>query len=160
MNLANNSQDKTGQQLDPLRTHDLPTQDAMSEFMKTGWAADEEEIISAHPVTAYTKLRREKLSKKYLGKRLIFPAGCLKVRSNDTDYPFRAHSAFAWITGIVAADTVPDSVFIMEPAGDGHEPYLFVHPRSSRESFIKTPDMVSFGLVRDYLLIKLRVSIR
>ena len=49
MNLANNSQDKTGQQLDPLRTHDLPTQDAMSEFMKTGWAADEEEIISAHP---------------------------------------------------------------------------------------------------------------
>ena len=134
MNLANNSQDKTGQQLDPLRTHDLPTQDAMSEFMKTGWAADEEEIISAHPVTAYTKLRREKLSKKYLGKRLIFPAGCLKVRSNDTDYPFRAHSAFAWITGIVAADTVPDSVFIMEPAGDGHEPYLFVHPRSSRES--------------------------
>ena len=134
MNLANNSQDKTGQQLDPLRTHDLPTQDAMSEFMKTGWAADEEEIISAHPVTAYTKLRREKLSKKYLGKRLIFPAGSLKVRSNDTDYSFRAHSAFAWITGVIASDTVPDSVFIMEPAGDGHEPYLFVHPRSSRES--------------------------
>ena len=134
MNLANNSQDKSGQQIDPLRTHDLPTQDAMSEFMKTGWAADEEEIISAHPVTAYTKLRREKLSKKYLGKRLIFPAGCLKVRSNDTDYPFRAHSAFAWITGVIASDTVPDSVFIMEPAGDGHEPYLFVHPRSSRES--------------------------
>ena len=134
MNLANNSQDKTSQQLDPLRTHDLPTQDAMSEFMKTGWAADEEEFISAHPVTAYTKLRREKLSKKYLGKRLIFPAGSLKVRSNDTDYSFRAHSAFAWITGVIASDTVPDSVFIMEPAGDGHEPYLFVHPRSSRES--------------------------
>jgi len=134
MNLANNSQDKSGQQLDLLRTHDLPTQDAMSEFMKTGWATDEEEIISAHPVTAYTKLRRDKLSKKYLGKRLIFPAGCLKVRSNDTDYPFRAHSAFAWITGIVATDSVPDSIFIMEPAGDGHEPYLFVHPRSSRDS--------------------------
>ena len=117
-----------------LRTHDLPTQDVMSEFMKTGWAADEEEIISAHQVTAYTKLRREKLSKKYLGKRLIFPAGSLKVRSNDTDYPFRAHSAFAWITGIIATDSVPDSVFIMEPTGDGHEPYLFAHPRSSRDS--------------------------
>ena len=86
----------------------------MSEFMKTGWAASEEEIISAHPVTAFTKLRREKLSKKYPGKRLIFPAGRLKVRSNDTDYPFRAHSAFAWITGIIATDTVPDSVFIRE----------------------------------------------
>ena len=134
MNLANNSQYKTDQQIDPLRTHDLLTQDEMSEFMKTGWAADEEEIISAHPVTAFTKLRREKLSKKHLGKRLIFPAGNLKIRSNDTDYPFRAHSAFAWITGIIATDTVPDSVFIMEPTGDGHEPYLFVHPRSNRQS--------------------------
>jgi len=117
-----------------LRAHDLPTQDVMNEFMKTGWATDEEEIISAHPVTTYTMLRREKFSKKYLGKRLIFPAGSLKVRSNDTDYPFRAHSAFAWITGIIASDTVPDSVFIMEPTGDGHEPYLFVHPRSDRQS--------------------------
>jgi Xaa-Pro aminopeptidase len=134
MNIANSSQDKTDQQKHRLRTHDLPTQDAMIEFMKTGWAVNEEEIISVHPVTAFTKLRRDKLSRKYLGKRLIFPAGCLKVRSNDTDYPFRAHSAFAWITGIIATDTVPDSVFIMEPIGNGHEPYLFVHPRSNRES--------------------------
>jgi Xaa-Pro aminopeptidase len=134
MNIANSSQDKTDQQKHRLRTHDLSTQDAMIEFMKTGWAVNEEEIISVHPVTAFTKLRRDKLSRKYLGKRLIFPAGCLKVRSNDTDYPFRAHSAFAWITGIIATDTVPDSVFIMEPIGNGHEPYLFVHPRSNRES--------------------------
>jgi len=134
MNLANNSQDKTDQQSDLLRTHDLPTHDEMGEFMKTGWAASEEEIIYAHPVTAFTKLRREKLSKKIPGKRLIFPAGRLKVRNNDTDYPFRAHSAFAWVSGIVATETVPDSVFIMEPAGDGHEPYLFVHPKSSRDS--------------------------
>jgi Xaa-Pro aminopeptidase len=102
--------------------------------MKTGWAAAEEKIIPAHPVTAYSKLRRDKLSNKFLGKRLIFPAGNLKIRSNDTDYPFRAHSAFAWITGIIATDVVPDSVFIMEPTGDKHETYLFVHPRSNRES--------------------------
>ena len=117
-----------------MQTHDLSAANNILPFMKIGWAADEEEIISAHPVTAYTKLRREKLSKKYLGKRLIFPAGSLKVRSNGTDYPFRAHSAFAWITGIIATDTVPDSVFIMEPIGNRHEPYLFVHPRSNRES--------------------------
>jgi len=134
MNLASNSQDKTDQQINPLRTHDLPPPNVMNEFMKTGWAADEGELISNHPVTIYTKIRREKLSNKYPGKRLIFPAGSLKVRSNDTDYPFRAHSAFAWITGIVATDTVPDSVFIMEPKGNGHEPYLFTHPRSSRNS--------------------------
>jgi len=34
----------------------------------------------------------------------------------------------------IATDSVPDSVFIMEPAGNGHEPYLFVHPRSTRDS--------------------------
>jgi Xaa-Pro aminopeptidase len=134
MNLANNSQDKSYQNSDLLRTHDLSTNDVMSEFMKTGWAVSEEEIISAHPVTVFTKLRREKLSERYPGKRLIFPAGHLQVRSNDTDYKFRAHSAFAWITGIIATDTVPDSVFIMEPIGNGHEPYLFVHPKSNRAS--------------------------
>jgi Xaa-Pro aminopeptidase len=134
MNTAGNSQDNSEQQINLERVHDLPTADHMSEFMKKGWAVNEEIILSPHPVTAFTKLRREKFSKKYPGKRLIFPAGNLKVRSNDTDYPFRAHSAFAWITGIVATDTVPDSVFIMEPSGDQHEPLLFVHPRSSRES--------------------------
>ena len=116
------------------RNHDIDISGSFSHFMKTGWVADKAEIISAHPVTAYTNLRREKLSKKYLGKRLIFPAGSLKVRSNDTDYPFRAQSAFAWITGVIATDTVPDSVFIMEPTSNGHEPYLFVHSRSSRDS--------------------------
>jgi Xaa-Pro aminopeptidase len=119
---------------DISRTHDLPIRDVMSDFMKSGWAQNNEENISPHIVTLFTKLRREKLSNKYPGKRLIFPVGRLKVRSNDTDYPFRAHSAFAWITGIIATDIVPDSVFIMEPAGGSHEPYLFVHPRSSRES--------------------------
>jgi Xaa-Pro aminopeptidase len=134
MNSASNSQDNSEQQIKLERVHDLPTADLISEFMKTGWAVSEEIILSPHPVTAFTKLRREMFSMKYPGKRLIFPAGNLKVRSNDTDYPFRAHSAFAWITGIVATDTVPDSVFIMEPSGDQHEPLLFVHPRSSRES--------------------------
>jgi hypothetical protein len=38
MNLTNNSQDKSDKQIGLLRTHNLPTQDAISEFMKTGWA--------------------------------------------------------------------------------------------------------------------------
>jgi Xaa-Pro aminopeptidase len=120
----------------------------MSEYVKTGWAADEGEIFSAHPVTAFTKLCRETSSKKYLGKGFIFPAGSLKVRSNYTDYPFKAHSAFAWVIGVIATDTVPDSVFIVEPTDNENGPYLFVHPRSSRDSdpFYKTPDRVSFGL--------------
>ena len=117
-----------------VRTHDIPTADAMTEFMKQGWAATSLSDLTAHQSIAYTKIRREKLSKQYLGKRLIFPAGSLKVRSNDSDYQFRAHSAFSWFTGIVASDCVPDSVFVMEPTASGHEALLFIHPRSPRDN--------------------------
>lgn len=116
------------------RTHDLPVADAMSEFMKQGWAPASSLNIIAHPSTSFTKIRRINLSKNYPGVRLIIPAGSLKVRSNDTDYPFRAHSAFLWFTGITASDATPDSVFVMEPNKDGHEELLFIHPRSTREN--------------------------
>ena len=130
MNLAGNSNNGD----DQVRTHDVAIANAMSEFMKTGWEATTDLTLSAHPSIAFTKARRDRLSKKYPGVRLIFPAGGLKVRSNDTDYPFRAHSDFAWLTGIIATDCVPDSVFVMEPNTLGHEDLLFTHPRSSRDS--------------------------
>jgi len=117
-----------------VRTHDIPTADAMNEFMKQGWAPSLFSGVNAHPSIPYTNLRREKLSKKYPGIRLVFPAGSLKVRSNDSDYPFRAHSAFSWFTGIIAPDAVPDSVFVMEPNTEGHEDLLFIHPRSARDN--------------------------
>ena len=130
MNLASNSSNGD----DQVRTHDVAAANAMSEFMKTGWEAATDLNLSAHPSIAFTKTRREKISKKYPGVRLIFPAGGLKVRSNDTDYPFRAHSDFAWLTGMIATDCVPDSIFVMEPNTSGHEDLLFTHPRSSRDS--------------------------
>ena len=55
------------------RTHDIPVADAMTEFMKEGWAPSPLTGIAAHPSIPYTKLRRDKLSKQYVGKRLIFP---------------------------------------------------------------------------------------
>jgi Xaa-Pro aminopeptidase len=44
------------------------------------------------------------------------------VRANDTDYPFRAASSFAWLTG----ETVADAVLVMAPAGGGHDSTLYV----------------------------------
>ena len=117
-----------------VRTHDTPIADAMTEFMKQGWAPPTLSKITAHPSTAFTKTRRANLSKKYPGVRLVFPAGSLKTRSNDSDYPFRAHSAFSWFTGIIAPDAVPDSVFIMEPTTTGHDDLLFIRPRSARDN--------------------------
>jgi len=132
MNSANNS--NNNEEALEVRTHDIPIADAMTEFMKVGWAPSPLAGVNPHPSIPFTKIRREKLSKQYPGTRLIFPSGSLKVRSNDSDYPFRAHSAYSWFTGIVASDCVPDSLFVMEPNGSSHDALLFIHPRSPRDN--------------------------
>lgn len=117
-----------------VRSHDIPTPEALQEFMKSGWAATPLDGIVAHEVIAFARQRREQLSRIFTGMRLIFPAGSLKTRSNDTDYRFRAHSAFLYYSGITAADAVPDSVLVLEPKAEGHEALLFIHPRSPRDN--------------------------
>ena len=119
---------------DGSRKYDAANPDALAEFMKTGWAPTPLEGIVPSEAIAFCKVRIEKLSKKYPGKRIVLPAGSLKVRSSDTDYRFRAHSAFSYFTGITAGDAVPDSVFLLEPTASGHEPLLFIHPRSPRDT--------------------------
>jgi Xaa-Pro aminopeptidase len=119
---------------DGSRKYDAANPKPLADFMKTGWAPTPLEGIVPSEAIPFCKARIEKLSKKYPGKRVILPAGSLKVRSNDTDYRFRPHSAFSYFTGITGSDAVPDSVFLLEPKGDGHEALLFIHPRSSRDS--------------------------
>lgn len=129
VNLPDKSFEKEG-----IRSHDTPTPEALKEFMKSGWANSELETVVAHPVISFAAARRDKLSQLFPGTRLVFPAGALKTRSNDTDYRFRAHSAFSYYTGIGASDGVPDSVMIMEPTDTGHQALLFIHPRSPRNN--------------------------
>jgi len=119
---------------DGSRKYDAANPKPLADFMKTGWAPTPLEGIVPSEAIPFCKARIEKLSKKYPGKRIVLPAGGLKVRSNDTDYRFRPHSAFSYFTGITGSDAVPDSVFLLEPKGDGHEALLFIHPRSSRDS--------------------------
>lgn len=61
----------------------------------------------------------------------MIPAGSLKQRSNDTDYPFRAHSAFAHLTGW-ENDCEPDSVLVFEPTAEGHDVTLYFRERADR----------------------------
>ena len=68
------------------------------------------------------------------GHRLVIPAGRAAVRSNDTDYPFRAHSAFAYLTGW-GSDAVPGSVVVLTPSGDtGHTATLYFRKAAGRDS--------------------------
>ena len=117
----------------PLRPHDIPTPEPLKKFMEQGWAPSPLVGLKKSPVTPFAVARRQKLSAAFPGKRLVIPAGTFKTRSNDTDYRFRPHTTYAWLTGINGTDAVPDSVLILEPQGSGHESLLFIHPRSARE---------------------------
>ena len=133
-----------------VRNHDVPTPEALQEFMKQGWTPSPLDGITPHEVIPFSKNRRERLSKAFPGMRLVLPAGAFKTRSNDTDYRFRAHSAFSYYSGIGASDTVPDSVLVLEPRDGGHETLLFIHPRSPRtnEEFYRNARYGEFWIGR------------
>ncbi|WP_298036833.1 aminopeptidase P family protein [uncultured Microbacterium sp.] len=99
--------------------------------ISTGWAERPETIPGARAQAAFAAVRRAAVSAAFPGKRLVIEAGSLKQRSNDTDYPFRAHSAFAHLTGW-AADTEPDSVLVFEPTDAGHDVTLYFRERADR----------------------------
>ena len=97
-----------------------------------GWAERPDSMPPAREQAAYTAARRDAVSAAFPGKRLVIPAGELKQRSNDTDYPFRAHSAFSHLTGW-ASDAEPGSVLVFEPReGGGHDVTLYFRERADR----------------------------
>lgn len=114
------------------RSHDAPNAEQLVKFMAQGWAPSPLDDLRESEAAPFSAARREKLSAAYKGIRLVIPAGSFKTRSNDTDYRFRPHTAFAYLTGITATDSVPDSVLVLEPKKGGHEALLFIHPRSPR----------------------------
>jgi Xaa-Pro aminopeptidase len=63
----------------------------------------------------------------------VIPAGDFRPRSNDTDFPFRAHSAFAHLTGW-GSDAVAESVLVFDPAGEAHDITLFLRDRATRDT--------------------------
>lgn len=116
-----------------LPNRQAPFSDAFRTFIAQGWAPYPTELPERLPAADAAAERRQRLSELYTGVRLVIPAGGLKIRSNDTDYRFRPHSAFAYLTGL-GTDREPDAVLIMEPSDDGHDATLFFKPRAPRDS--------------------------
>ncbi|MDP3949391.1 aminopeptidase P family protein [Microbacterium sp.] len=120
----------------PVTNRKQPFPSGFLDTISTGWAERTESMPVARPQAAYAAARRAKVSEAFPGKRLVIEAGSLKQRSNDTDYPFRAHSAFAHLTGW-AADAEPDSVLVFEPRSSdaedaGHDVTLYFRERADR----------------------------
>ncbi len=111
-----------------------PTTAEFRDFVSRGWAPAPASTVSLAPVAPYAAARRQAVSEAFPGERLVIPAGGFKVRSNDTDYAFRPHSAFAHLSGL-GADREPDAVLVLEPLPEGgHEAVLFLRPMAGRDS--------------------------
>src|SRR3954467_8321673 len=111
-----------------------PTSAAFKEFIAQGWAPRPSQLPDRAEAAPYAAARRDAVSAAYPGERLVVPAGGLKVRSNDTDYVFRPHSAFAHLTGF-GGDQAPDAVLVLEPLPHGgHDAVLYFKPWGGRDS--------------------------
>ncbi|GAB3137659.1 aminopeptidase P family protein [Micromonospora sonneratiae] len=112
----------------------IPGSEEFRAFIASGWAGRSATPVPRAEVADYAARRRAVVSQRFPGERLVIPAGGLKVRSNDTDYPFRPHTAFAYLSGL-GANSEPDSVLVMDPKPEGgHEAVLFFRPLAPRDS--------------------------
>ncbi|MFC7595224.1 aminopeptidase P family protein [Terrabacter sp. GCM10028922] len=125
-----------------------PTTEEFRAFVASGWAPRSTEVTPRAEVADHAARRRDAVSAAFPGERIVVPAGGLKVRSNDTDYVFRPHSAFAHLTGL-GSDREPDAVLVLEPRDSngegtggadgsggtgGHEAILYFRPLADRDT--------------------------
>ncbi|MFC7406426.1 aminopeptidase P family protein [Georgenia alba] len=136
-------------------THDQPLEDrvnnrsqrpssrAFREFIADGWAPRPDALPDRSPAADHAAERRAAVGRLFPGERLVVPAGQLVTRSNDTDYRFRPHSAFAHLTG-TGTDFEPDAVLVLHPVAAGgeghgedgptHEAVLYFRPRAGKDT--------------------------
>ncbi|CAN5421927.1 aminopeptidase P family protein [soil metagenome] len=110
-----------------------PVSTTFAQYISSQWAERPDVVPAAREQASYAADRRARISAMHPGKRLILPAGAAKQRSNDTDYPYRAHSAFAHLTGW-GSDSVPDSVLVLEPTANGHDATLYLRESAGRDT--------------------------
>lgn len=110
--------------------------DELADNMQSGWADTELRGLELIEQAANTARRREELSARFPGERLVVPAGNLKTRSNDTEYPFRSSVEYTYLTG----NQTENGVLVLEPrpaqggTSEGHDATLYLLPRSNREN--------------------------
>jgi Xaa-Pro aminopeptidase len=110
-----------------------PVSSSFKDYISSQWAERTETLPSPREAAPYAAARRLRISALHPGERLIISAGPAQVRSNDTDYAYRPHSAFSHLTGW-GSEAVPDSVLVLEPTAEGHDATLYFRPSAGRDS--------------------------
>jgi Xaa-Pro aminopeptidase len=90
-----------------------PQSEQFMKYIGSGWAERDDRLPKVDAVAPYAAKRRAAVAKAFKGKVVVIAAGDMKQRSNDTDYRFRPHSAFAHLTGW-GAQTVPGSYLVID----------------------------------------------
>ena len=101
------------------------------EYISSGWADKAATNIASDKVAPFAKKRRQAVAKAFPGKVLVIEAGAPKTRSNDTEYRYRPHAAFAHLTGW-GSRTVADSVLVIDTKQN--KDILFLRPTAGKDS--------------------------
>ena len=103
------------------------------DYMGGNWQTKPSADVALDDVAPFARARRERLAAQFADKTLVIHAGSPKARSNDTDYRFRAHSAFTHLTGWGSA-TVPESILVIQATPDGNiaAEALYLRPTAGR----------------------------
>lgn len=126
-----------------------PESGAFRDYMTTSWATPSRPTAIPAEVARFSLARRDallaNLSELPDGSLLVIPAGPPKQRSNDTDYPYRPHTAFSYLTGW-GADTTPGSVLTIDTATTPAIVTLWARGPAPRDSdeFYANPDIGEF----------------
>jgi Xaa-Pro aminopeptidase len=118
-------------------------------YIASGWASSPQPAIKAWPVASFAAARRERLASQFTGSVLVIEAGEPKVRSNDTDYRYRPHAAFAHLTGWGSA-AVAGSVLVIDARSKKPKSTLYLRPTAGRDSdeFFANPAIGEFWVGR------------
>ncbi len=155
-------------EIDNSNRSTTPRTDAFLDYIMSGWAERDDSPPVQREAARHAAARREALGAQFVGERLVIAAGAMKQRSNDTFYQFRAHSAFAHLTGW-GSDSEPGAVLVLDPiqpqgqraahsdddtastsehGRPTHEATLYFRERAGRDSeeFFANPEIGEFWI--------------
>jgi Xaa-Pro aminopeptidase len=115
------------------------------DFIASNWQEPQQQNKAVWEVAKYAKVRREAMAKTLAGKVLVIEAGQMKTRSNDTEYRYRAHTAFSHLTGW-GSEAVPGSILVIDARGETPQSTLYFLPTAGRETdeFFANPAIGEF----------------
>jgi Xaa-Pro aminopeptidase len=113
------------------------------DYISSGWADNAPAKVAVDKVAPFAKTRREAVAAAFPGKVVVIEAGAPKTRSNDTEYRYRPHAAFAHLTGW-GSRTVADSVLVIDTKQN--KDILFLRPTAGKDSdeFFANPAIGEF----------------